>query len=53
MKVTRIYTGDDGRSHFEDLDIPMSDGPAGLISSRIATDSVFFREPAGNGRPPS
>ena len=49
MKVTRIYTGDDQRSHFEDLDVPMQDTPAGLMSSRIATDAVFFRQPAGSG----
>ena len=49
MKVTRIYTGDDGRSHFEDLDVPMSETPAGLMSGVVPTDGVFFREPAGEG----
>lgn len=49
MKVTRIYSGADERSHFEDLDIPLQDTPAGLMSSRIATDAVFFRQPAGRG----
>jgi hypothetical protein len=27
MKVVRIYTGDDARSHFEDLEIPQADVP--------------------------
>ena len=27
MKIVRIYTGDDGRSHFEDLEIPQKDVP--------------------------
>jgi hypothetical protein len=50
MKLTRIYTGDDGRSHFEDIEIPMSDtGAAGRMSSRVPSDVVFFREPAGTG----
>jgi hypothetical protein len=50
MKVTRIYTGDDGRSHFEELAIPMSESPAaGLMSGVVPTDGIFFREPAGDG----
>lgn len=49
MKVTRIYTGDDGQSHFEDLDIPMAESAAGLMTGSIPTEAVFFREPAGSG----
>ena len=30
MQVTRIYTGDDARSHFEELDIPLSAQAIGL-----------------------
>jgi hypothetical protein len=48
-KITRIYTGDDGRSHFEDLEIPEKDGPGGLMTASIPTDAVFFRHPAGSG----
>ena len=43
MKVTRIYTGDDERSHFEDLDVPLSDTGMGQMSGAIATTAVFFR----------
>jgi hypothetical protein len=49
MKLTRIYTGDDERSHFEDLEIALTATEAGRMSSRVPTDSVFFREPAGTG----
>ena len=43
MKVTRIYTGDDEMSHFEDLDIPLTGSAMGQLSGPIATDAVFFR----------
>ena len=49
MKVTRIYTGDDGRSHFEDLDIPLHDSPMGQMTGAIPTTSVLFRRPNGSG----
>ena len=44
MKVTRIYTGDDDQSHFEDLDIPLKESPAGPMSGPIGAESVIFRE---------
>jgi len=45
MKVTRIYTGDDGESHFEDVDIELRDGGmVGAISEPLAAKSVTFRE---------
>jgi len=49
MKVVRIYTGDDGRSHFEDLDVPMAAAASmGQQSSMIPGEGVIFREaPAG------
>ena len=35
MKVTRIYTGDDGQSHFEDIDVALEDnGMIGAMSRR-------------------
>ena len=33
--VTRIYSGDDGRSHFEELDLPLVVSDAGAMSSAI------------------
>jgi len=47
MQVTRIYTGDDARSHFEDLDIPLSAQAIGQVSGQIPAASVFFRNSTG------
>lgn len=44
MKVIRIYTGDDNESHFEDLDIPLREGPYGSISKLVPVKGVSFRE---------
>jgi hypothetical protein len=45
MQVTRIYTGADEESHFEDLDIPLNDlGPIGAMSKLIEATGVAFRE---------
>ncbi len=44
MKVTWIYTGDDGRSHFEDLDVPLNPASYGLNSSVIPSTGIVFRE---------
>jgi hypothetical protein len=49
MKVTRIYTGDDDRSHFEELDVPLTSGAGGRLSALVPSDGVFFREPEGAG----
>ena len=50
MKVTRVYTGDDGKSHFEDVDIPVagSAGGIGRLSKLIAGPGVVFREVDGD-----
>jgi len=44
VKVTRIHTGDDGQSHFEELEIPLAISDAGAMSSPIPIESVFFRD---------
>jgi hypothetical protein len=44
MQVTRIYTGDDNQSHFEDLDIPLSAQKIGRVSGQIPAESVSFRD---------
>ena len=47
-KITRIYAGDDGRSHFEDLIVPMDELIAGerisLRSALVPAKGVSFRE---------
>ena len=45
MKATRIYTGDDGESHFEDVDIALGDfGDIGRISELESATGILFRE---------
>lgn len=45
MKVTRLYTGSDGESHFEDIDIPLEDkGEIGRASDIIKATGIIFRE---------
>jgi hypothetical protein len=45
MHVTRIYTGDDGESHFEDIEIPLRDvGAIGSISELIPATGLVLRE---------
>ena len=49
MKVTRIYTGEDNESHFEDLEIPLKDlGAIGSISSLEGATGIAFRETEGD-----
>jgi hypothetical protein len=49
MNVVRIYTGDDGRSHFEDVAVELVDrGAMGRISSLWKGKGVMFREVDGD-----
>jgi hypothetical protein len=49
MELVRIYTGDDGRSHFEDVTIELSDhGAMGRISKLWKGKGVLFREVDGD-----
>ena len=49
MRVVRIYTGNDGESHFEDVEIALN---AGEFSSRysdpVRAKSVIFRQTGGD-----
>lgn len=47
--ITRIYTGDDERSHFEELDLPLAVSEAGAMSSAIPIESIFFRDTSEAG----
>ena len=42
QRVTRVYTGDDGESHFEQFEIALSD--LGAMSKPSAAKSILFRE---------
>lgn len=49
MKVVRVYTGDDGQSHFEDVDIPLGPGGGiGRLSRLISGPGVVFRQVGGD-----
>jgi hypothetical protein len=48
MKVTRIYTGADNESHFEELEIPLKDGRYGSLSALVPVTGVMFRETPAN-----
>lgn len=45
MKITRLYTGPDGQSHFEDIVLPMEDREEfGRFSVPQRLKAFFFRE---------
>ena len=45
MKVTRIYTGPDNESHFEDLEIPLEDiGGINRRSEPMQATGIIFTE---------
>ena len=45
MKITRLYTGEDGESHFEDIEVPLEDrGGWGRQSELIKATGIIFRE---------
>jgi hypothetical protein len=49
MQIVRIYTGADGRSHFEDLAVELDDlGAIGRISRAWGASGVQFREVDGD-----
>jgi hypothetical protein len=49
MKITRIYTGTDGVTHFEDIEIPLSDqGDIGKLSEIESATGIIFRQTPGN-----
>jgi hypothetical protein len=44
VRVTRIYTGDDGQSHFEDLDVPLETAAGdNRLSDLVPLQGVMFR----------
>ncbi len=45
MQITRLYTGQDEHSHFEDIEISLEDaGQIGKLSKRYPATGVIFRE---------
>lgn len=49
MKITRVYTGPDNRSHLEDIEIPVKHGgKSGMLSDLVKATGVVFRETDGS-----
>jgi hypothetical protein len=49
MRVTRVFTGDDGESHFEDVELELRDlGQAGRLSELVKATGILFRETGGD-----
>ena len=48
MQITRVYTGSDGQSHFETIEISLQASRYGSLSELFEAEGVIFREtPAG------
>lgn len=44
MKITRLYTGTDNESHFEDIEMDVSDaGDIGQLSEKVDATGIIFR----------
>jgi hypothetical protein len=43
MKIVHLYTGDDGESHFEDLELDMPSDALGVMTSEMqsAKEAMF------------
>ena len=49
MRLTRIVTGADGATHFEAVEIPLTDaGSIGRLSEMVPASGVVFRETPGD-----
>jgi hypothetical protein len=49
VQIVRVYTGADGESHFEDVDVDLDDhGASGRISALWSGAGVQFREVDGD-----
>lgn len=49
MIITRIYTGSDGESCFDEIEVPLEDaGDIGLLSEAFPVTGIIFRETDGD-----
>ena len=47
MRITRVYTGDDGESHFEDIEVAFPEtAMMGASTRRFPADTIGIRETA-------
>ena len=47
MKITHLYTGTDGESHFEDINISVGGEGSERMSELIKATGIIFRETSG------
>lgn len=43
MRVTRLYTGDDGETHFEEIPVSLKHNDLGGFSRRLGATGLVFR----------
>ena len=49
MRITRLFTGTDGQSHFEEIDLPLEYmHPVGYLSENIPVSEMILRETDGD-----
>lgn len=45
IQITRVYSDDNGESHFEDIELPLNDnGEIGFLSDKIPVKEIIFRK---------
>ena len=45
FKITRIYSDENGESHFEEMDMPLSEaGEIGFLSEKLPVKNIVFRK---------
>jgi uncharacterized cupin superfamily protein len=49
VRITRLYTGPDKQSHFEDLELPEEQTAHGWLTGEIPATSVIFRRTPPGG----
>ena len=49
MRIHNLYNGDDGQSHFRDLEVDwVSESPGGKLSERLPATGIIFRQVAAS-----
>ena len=43
LTFTRLYTGDDQQSHFEDVEVPLTSLDLGAISEKFPVTGLYYR----------
>ncbi len=51
MQITRLYSGADGESHFEDIEVSLQGSAAGEVSARLPVESLLLRTTPGDYEP--